>query len=263
MKRATAPLMEVSSSRCPEDYLRLALEAGSPAERARLAKQGLDAAAPGDLVPDTEALLLRQLYLAHLESAHRDPRQLDLRHLAEAARVALAMVETGVLRDVAHHDASRALAALGDSDGAIAQQRLAARASPPERRSFHYWALGTLLHFTGDLEAAAAAMARGERWAHVDRPLLRAHRAWVRLEAGRAVRRLDTIVRDLERAKCGRGYGQLVLGMLHHAMGDGRRAAVHLRAFLRRNAGADPAKAITLREELRRARTVLAELESD
>lgn len=253
MKRAAAPQMEVSSSRCPEDYLRLALEATSPGQRARLAQQGLEAAAPGDLVPDTEALLLRQLYLAHLDSAH----------LEEAARAALRMVETGVLRDIAHHDASRALAALGDRDGAIAQQRLAARASPPERRSFHYWALGTLLQFAGDLEAAAAAMARGERWAHVDRPLLRAHRAWVRLEAGHGVRGLDTIVRDLESAKCGRGYGQLVLGMLRHWMGDDRRAAVNLRAFLRRNAGADPAKAITLREELHRARKVLAELESD
>jgi hypothetical protein len=255
--------MEVSSSRCPEDYLRLALEATSPGQRARLAQQGLEAAAPGDLVPDTEALLLRQLYLAHLDSAHVDSARADSAHLQEAARAALAMVETGVLLDVAHHDASRALAALGDGDAAIAQQRLAARASPPERRSFHYWALGTLLQFAGDLDAAAAAMARGERWAHVDRPLLRAHRAWVRLEAGHGVRGLDTIVRDLESAKCGRGYGQLVLGMLRHWMGDDRRAAVNLRAFLRRNAGADPAKAITLREELRRARKVLAELESD
>jgi hypothetical protein len=218
----------------------------------------LDAVPPGDLVPDTEALLLRQLYLAHLDSA-----ELGSGHLAEAARAALRMVETGVLKDIAHHDASRALAALGDREGAIAQQRMAARASPPERRSFHYWALGTLLQFAGEHEAAAAAMGRGERWAHVDRPLLRAHRAWVRLEAGHGVRALDAIVTDLERAKCGRGYGQLVLGMLRHSMGDGRRAAVHLRAFLRRNAGADPAKALTLREELQRARRVLAELESD
>lgn len=258
MKRAAAPLMEVSSSRCPEDYLRLALEAESPGQRARLAQRGLEAAPPGDLVPDTEALLLRQLYLAHLESA-----DLDAGHLAEAARVALAMVRTGVLRDVAHHDASRALEALGDRQAAIAQQRLAARAAPPERRSFHYWALGTLLQFAGKPDAAAAAMARGERWAGADRPLLRAHRAWVRLDAGRAVRGLDAIVSELERAKCGRGYGQLVLGMLRHSMGDGRRAAVHLRAFLRRNAGADPGKAITLREELRRARALLAQLESD
>jgi hypothetical protein len=41
-------------------------------------------------------------------------------------------------------------------------------------------------------------------------------------------------------------------------MGDAGRAAMHLRAFLARNADADEAKAATLREELRRARLVLA-----
>ena len=61
----------------------------------------------------------------------------------------------------------------------------------------------------------------------------------------------------------GKGYGQLVLGMIRHRLGDPRRAAVHLRAFLRRNASADPAKAITLREELRCARETLAAIESD
>lgn len=253
MERAVSPLTEVSRSRSPEEYLRLALESATMEDRARFAQLGLDAAPPGDLVPDTEVLLLRQVYLAHL----------DALRLADATDVALAMIRTGALKDVAHHDASRALAARGDAEAAIAQQRLAARASPPERRSFHYWSLGTLLHFAGEHAAAASAMARGERWAQLDRPLLRAHRAWVRLEAGRAVRGLDAIASDLERAKCGQGYGQLVLGMLRHAMGDARRAAVHLRAFLRRNAAADPAKALTLREELHRARAVLSQLESE
>jgi len=40
-------------------------------------------------------------------------------------------------------------------------------------------------------------------------------------------------------------------------------AAVHLRAFLRKNAAVDSAKQLTLREELRRARRALAEIESD
>jgi len=253
MERGLSPRREVSISRSPEEYLRLALDAPTPADRARVAKMGLDSAAPDDLVPDTEVLLLRQVYLGHL----------DAEELAEAAEVALAMVRTGALKEIAHHDASRAFAALGDEEEAVAHQRLAARAAPPERRSFHYWALGTLLHFAGEHEAAEAAITRGERWAHVDRPLLRGHRAWVRLESGRPVRGLDSIADELERAKCGRGYGQLVLGMLRHLMGDERRAAVHLRAFLRRNAAADPGKAVTLREELRRARAVLAQIESD
>jgi tetratricopeptide (TPR) repeat protein len=231
----------------------MALQAESPRERARFAQLGLAAASGDDLEPDTEVLLLRQLYLAHLES----------RRFQQAADVAREMARVGPLRDVAHHDASRALAALGDVEEAVAQQRLAARTSPPSRRSFQYWGLGTLLQFAGDHVAASAALERGIRWAQEDRPLLRAHRAWVRLEAGEPVRGLGSIVADLERAKCREGYGQLVLGMLRHQMGDPRRAAVHLRAFLRRNAAADTAKAVTLREELRRARLVLAQIESD
>ncbi len=252
-----ASLKEVSTSQGASECLRRALQAESPRERARMAQRGLDAIEaaldPDDLDPDTHALLLRQLYLAYLES----------RRFQQAAEVALRMAAIGPLKDVAHHDACRAYQALGDVQSAIAQQRLATRASPPERRSFHYWSLATLLHFAGDERGAIGALERGERWAHVDRPLLRAHRAWIRLEAGQAVRGLDAIASDLEQARCREGYGQLVLGMLRHAMGDDRRAAVHLRAFLRRNAAADPAKAITLREELRRARLVLARIESD
>jgi tetratricopeptide (TPR) repeat protein len=248
-----APLKEVSSSHCPEECLRLALEADSPRKRAHWAQRGLSAGDPGDLAPDTQVLLLRQLYLAYLES----------RRYLQAAQVAVEMASIGPLKDVAHHDASRAFSAAGDLEAAAAQQRLAARAAPPERRSFHYWALGTLLQFRGDAEGAAAAMQRGERWAQADRPLLRAHRAWVRLEAGQPVRQLGTIVAALERSKAREGYGQLVLGMLYRCMGDTRRAAVHLRAFLRRNAAADVGKAAGLREELRRARLALAEIESD
>lgn len=246
------PLKDVSSSRTPEQCLSEAVRAQSAEARARLAQEGLDQGA-GDVAPDTEVLLLRQLYLAHLD-AHR------FRH---AADLALRAAGVGPLADVLRHDASRALAALGELDAAIEQQRWAARVSPAERRSFHYWALGTLLHHAGQYQAAISAMTRGERWAHADRALLRAHRAWICLEAGEPVEQLGSIVSDLERSKTGGGYGQLVLGMLSYRVGDLRRAAVHLRAFLRRNADADSAKAITLREELRRARSVLAELESD
>lgn len=247
-----ASLKEVSTSRTPEECLRLALQADEPRSRAELAQEGLDQRAE-PLEPDTEVLLLRQLYLVELE-AHR---------FRGAADVALRMAGVGALSDIAHTDASRALMALGDLEGAIAQQRLAARTAPADRRSFQYWGLGTLLHFAGSLDAALSAFRRGERWAHEDRPLLRAHRAWVRLQAGQPVRQLASIVRDLETSKAGRGYGRFVLGMLRLEMGDPRSAAVHLRAFLRRNAMIDAAKAITLREELRRARAALAAIESD
>lgn len=245
------PLKEVSSSRSPEELLRQALEAESPAHRERLAREALEGPEPLD--PDTKVLLLRQLYLAHLDS----------RRFRQAADAAIEAAAIGPLEDVAHHDASRALAALQETDAAIAQQRLAVRASPAGRRSFHYWGLATLLHFAGRPDDAIAALTKGERWAHADRPLLRAHRAWVRLEIGEAVRGLDRILSELEASRAREGYGQLVLGMLRYHMGDLPRAAVHLRAFLRRNAALDTAKAVTLREELRRARTALAEIESD
>src|SRR5687768_2711527 len=129
------PLKEVSSSRGPADYLRLALQAGSPRERARFARRGLDAA-PSDVDPDTQVLLLRQLYLAHLDS-HR---------YRDAAEVAVEMSEIGPLKDVAHCDASRAFYGAGEIEAAIAHQRLAARWAPASRRSFQYWSLATLLH---------------------------------------------------------------------------------------------------------------------
>jgi len=239
---------EVPTARTPEEYLRLALEAPTPERRARFAAEGLEAE---EVEPDTELLLCRQVYLAHV-AAHR---------FQAALAVAERMCGLGRMPDVAHHDASRAFAALGDVRGAIEQQRLAARSAPPERRSFHHWALATLLHFSGDPDGAVGALDRGLRWAREDRPLLRGHRAWVLLEVGRPVEDLEEILEVLERAP--RGYGELVAGMLRYHLGDARRAAVHLRAFLRRNAAADVAKALTLREELRRARLALASIESD
>lgn len=242
---------EASSSRSPEECLRRALEAESPKQRGRFAEEGLSTR--DDVEPDTEFLLLRQVYLAHLDS-HR---------FRAAADVAERMSELGPMKDVAHHDTSRAFAALGDVSGAIAEQRLAARSAPPDRRSFQYWSLATLLQFAGDPDGAIGALDRGLRWAHDDRALLRGHRAWVLLEVGRPVDELSEILAELESSRARKGYGELVLGMVRFHLDDGPAAAVHLRTFLRRNAGADTAKAITLREELRRARLALSQIDSD
>lgn len=236
----------------PEDFLWLALRAGSSAERARWARAGL-AAAEEDLVPDTQVLLLRQLYLAFLAQ----------RELKRAAEVARQMTRVGAMPDVAHHDAARALYALGDVRAAIGEQRLATRAAPASRRSFHAWSLATWQHFAGDVDGALTSLRRARRWASRGGPLLRAHAAYVKLDAGRGVRRLDEILRDLQKSRSREGYGQFLLGMIAFHMGDRRRAAPHLRSFLRRNASADEAKALTLREELRRARLALARIESD
>ncbi|MFW6051844.1 MAG: tetratricopeptide repeat protein [Myxococcota bacterium] len=235
----------------PEEYLRRALRASSPSLRMDLARTGL-AQPSDDLDPDTHVLLLRQVYLGHLE----------LRQLGEAVAVADQMTAVGTLRDVALHDSARALWAMGDLQGAIEAQRLAARAAPPERRSFHLWSLATLQHFAGDAGGALDTLARGGRWATRDRPLLEAHAAYVRLEQGHPVERLSEILDALKASRAAEGYGRYLLGMIAHHMGDARTAAVHLRAFLNRHASADVAQALTLREELRRARLVLARVES-
>jgi hypothetical protein len=167
------------------------------------------------------------------------------------------MVSMGAMSDVAHHDAARVLVGLGRLDEAIAEQRLAARAAPPSRRSFQLWSLGAWIHFSGNPREAARVLARAIRWARRGRALLVAHHAHILLADGQAVERLDAIMADLSRSRSREGYGQYLLGMLAHDMGDDRRAAPHLRAFLRRNASADAAKVLTLKEELRAARAVL------
>ncbi len=248
-------LKGVSSTHGASDYLRLAREAETAEQRGHFAQRGLEAAATSgdEEEAELELLLLRQLYLSQLES-HR---------LRDAADTAARMVELGRMPDLAHHDMSRAWAALGDAPRAIAAQRLAARSAPPDRRSFQFWALANLLHQQGDTDGALGALAKAERWSREDRPLLVGHRAWIELEAGHAVADIGEVVSRLESSRAGKGIGRLILGMLCYEMGDARAAAVHLRAFLRRNAAIDAAKALSLREELRIARTVLAKLESD
>lgn len=243
---------EAASPPSAEDYLRLALAASDAPSRARLARRGLalDAA---DLDPDTQVLLLRQIYLAHLEA----------RRFRKAAEVAEQMARVGAMRDIAEHDRSRALAAVGDLDAAIVAQRGSARHAPADRRSFQLWSLGTLQHWAGDIDGALRSLARAERWATRGRPMVRAHAAYVRLSSGMAAPQLDRILTDLQKSPSREGYGQWLLGMIAYELGDHRRAAVHLRAWLRRHAAPDEAKTITLREELRRARVALAEIESD
>ena len=243
-----------SSSLTPEECLLAALR--SPDARARLerAREGLACCAEGlEASADTEALLHRQAYLAHLE----------LGDLGAAVDAALAMASRGSLGDVAEHDASRALAAFGDLDGAIERQRLACRKAPAERRNFHLWSLATLEHFAGRVDSALHTLERALMRATRDRPLLEAHHAFIRLASAAAVVDLDGVIRRLEASKSREGYGGYLLGMIAYQLGDERRATVELRAFLRRNARLDVAKELTLREELRRARRALASIDSD
>ena len=233
----------------PELQLQRALEAGDPATRLRCAEAGLGP----DVDPDLVFLLLRQAYLAHLE----------LRQFRRALEVCQDMVDTGVMADVAYTDLSRAHMALGDAKNAIDAQRLASRNAPTVRRSFQYWSLATLQHFAGDVDGALATLKRGLRYAQKDRLLLKAHRAYIRLDAGMPVRGLHELRADLSKSKCGEGYGRFLQGMIAHLLGDRQVAQVQLQAFLRRNSSIDEAKRLTLREELRRARLALAAIASD
>jgi hypothetical protein len=233
-----------------EDYLRRAIRAGSARHRMRWAQRGL--AQGEDLAPDIQVLLLRQVYLGCLE----------LRELRRAAEVAGQMVSVGALADLAHHDAARVWFALGDAPAALAAQRRAADHAPAERRTFQLFSLATLQHLTGDGDGALASLARAAPDRDAERILVSSLAALVRIERGEAVEGLGRTLSDLRTSRAGQGYGQYLLGMIAHHMGDGRTAAVHLRAFLNRHASADVAKALTLREELGRARRALARWES-
>ncbi len=233
----------------PGERLTRALTAPDPATRLRYAQEGLSV----DPDADMEFLLLRQVYVA----------QVALHQLQAAVEAAEAMVATGVMPDVAYTDQARALAALGRLGPAIEAQRLAARNAPASRKSFQWWSLATLQHFADDYEGALATLARALRYAQRDRPLMKAHRAYIRLEAEMPVRGLSAIRDELRCSKVGQGYGQFLLGMIAHHVGDGPAAIVHLQAFLRRNASIDEVKRLTLREELRRARLALAERASE
>ena len=247
---ASAP--KSAAPKSAAECLASALRARTTASRAEWARRGL--AAEGDeLDPEIQFLLVRQLYLVHIEEDHLE------RALAMAAQ----MLAIGVMGDLAQHDRARVLWARGDAREAIEAQRHAARLAPPDRRSFQTLALATLQHFAGDIPAALRTLVRAERWSHRDRVLVRAYRVVVELGDDRVPEGLEETRSALAASPLREGYGQYLLGMIAYEVGDRPRAAAHLRAFLRKNAAIDRAKQLTLREELRRARRALAELESD
>ena len=205
----------------PEELLRKALLARSPASRARWARQGLATRAPLDKT--TQAMLLRQLYLSHFE----------LRRFRPAHEIARQALELGVLVDVFRQDAARAALAAGDVDAAISHLRLAARRGPPSRRPFHLWTLGSVLFLVHRYAEASAALERAARWGTRDKPLYRAHLALVRIATGERVADLQSMIDELSRAPCGRGYGRFVLGHLAYAAGEFGPARRFLEAFIR------------------------------
>lgn len=225
------------------------MDARSPAERARWAERGLASRAPLDRT--TQAMLLRQLYLAHYERSRFEP----------AHEMALQALELGVLVDVFRQDAARAALAAGDVDAAVAHLRLAARRGPVSRRPFHLWTLGSVLFLAQRYAEAAAALERAARWGTHDKPLYRAHLALVRIAAGEYVDDLQSMIDDLAAAPCGRGYGRFVLGHLAYAAGERAAARRFLEAFVRGAQTAErPELQMALAGELEMTRATLAKM---
>ncbi|AKT42809.1 uncharacterized protein CMC5_070360 [Chondromyces crocatus] len=231
--------------------LRRALLAPTPRSRALWARRGLSLRCPLDA--STQAMLLRQLYLAYYEE----------RRFERAAEVAAQTVELGVLLDVAHQDVARALQALGDIEGALGHLRLAVRTGPPSRRAFHYWTLGSALHLDRRYDEAIAALTRAIRWGTTDKALYLGHVAAIQCERGKRVRNLRALITQLAEVPAGHGYGRFVLGLLAFHDKQWTEAREYLEAFIQRSTTGRMALAIALEGEVARARETLALLPKD
>jgi tetratricopeptide (TPR) repeat protein len=238
----------VPAARSAEQHLERAIAARSTQTRAKYARLGLSGGKPLDRT--TQAMLLRQLYLAHYEA----------RRFAKALEVARQLLQLQILPDVAHQDAARACQALGELDSAVGHLRLAARVSPASRRAFHFWTLGGLLYLRGRFDESISMLSRAARWGTTDKPLYLGHAAMVRCTRGEQVPRLDQIIAELEAAPCGQGYGRFVLGRLCSFAGRHHDAQRYLEAFIRRTRGSRPALTVALEGELADAEHALGDL---
>ncbi len=192
-------------------------------------------------------MLLRQLYLAHMEG----------RRFADALAVAEQMVETAVMPDVARQDAARACLGLSEMEQAIEHLRIASRVAPASRRAFHLWTLGTTLYLLERPREAAGALARAARWGTTAKPLYLAQLALARRAAGEESGDLSELRVALEDAACGQGYGQFVLGELAFHDGDHPTARRYLTGFVHRTTSGRVALAVGLQAEIASAKRML------
>lgn len=242
-----------------EDFLRKATLAQTSGARAKYATRGLARVGEDRTM---RAMLLRQLYLSHMEA----------QRFEAAAEIASAAVALGVLSDVACQDLARAYLGLGRHRDAIDQLRRASRMGPASRRAFHLWTLGSVLYFYADYRGAAVAFERAVRWGTTARPLYQAQLVLARLSAepdsclesaGAPSRaplnpaELQGAREALEAAACGQGYGRFVLGELAFRQGDWAAARQYLEEFVARADRGRVALRVGLAAELDRARTLL------
>jgi tetratricopeptide (TPR) repeat protein len=232
----------------PDDWLRKAMSAKTPAARVKFAQKGLSSRSPIDKT--THAMLLRQVYLANFEE----------RRFARARLAAETAIDLGVLVDVFHQDAARAAVAEGELEAALLHLRSATRRAPADRRALHHWTLGSLLFFARRYEESISALERAARWGTTDKPLYRAQLALVRVSAGQRVSDLQDVIDDLSRAPCGQGYGRFVLGHLAYAAREWPAARRYLSAFIKRTEAGRAAMVIALEPELGMSRATLAKM---
>jgi tetratricopeptide (TPR) repeat protein len=233
----------------PEAMLRKATLAADAALRAKYARRGLTH--PGCVDRTMRSMLLRQLYLAHMEARRFD----------DALSVAEEMIGLEVMPDVARQDAARACLGLHERERAVEHLRLASRVSPACRRAFHLWTLGSVLYLADRPREAVGALSRAVRWGTTDKPLYQAQLLLARRAAGEQVGDLEEARERLLEAPCGQGYGQFVLGELAFHAGLPDAARDHLWRFVERSTGGRVALAVALEAEITRARSLLLELD--
>jgi len=243
LKRPAAAVAPVT----PELLLRKATLARTSVTRAKYAQRGLAHGSPLDHT--TRVLLLRQLYLSHMEG----------RRFADALVIAQQMLGASVMPDVARQDAARACLGLGEREKAIEHLRIGSRVSPPARRAFHLWTLGSVLYLEGRYTDACGALSRAARWGTTDKPLYLAGLGLARLAAGEPISQddLSELRERLSDAPCGQGYGQFVLGELCFALEDFAGTVRYLRAFLKRVTGGRVALQVSLSGEIKRAKQLI------
>jgi tetratricopeptide (TPR) repeat protein len=229
------------------DLLKKATQARTTTLRAKYATRGLSRQGNDRT---TRAMLLRQLYLAHMEARRFD----------EALAVADEMLGTGVMPDVARQDAARACLGLDRIELALEHLRIASRVGPPSRRAFHLWTLGTTLYHHGRSREAAGILSRAARWSTTAKPLYLAQAALARHAAGDAVHNFAALRERLEEVPCGQGYGQLVLGELAFQERDFSSAERYLDGFVRRTTAGRMALMVALRAEVELARGLLRQM---
>jgi tetratricopeptide (TPR) repeat protein len=226
------------------DLLKKATQARTTTLRAKYATRGLSRQGNDRT---TQSMLLRQLYLAHMEA----------RRFEEALAVAEQMIGLAIMPDVARQDAARACLGLSQPEQALEHLRIASRVSPASRRAFHLWTLGTTLYHHGRPREAAGILSRAARWGTTAKPLYVAQAALARHAAGDAVNGWATLREQLEEAPCGQGYGQLVLGELAFQQRDFSAAERYLEGFIKKTTAGRVALMVALKAEMQLARGLL------